>query len=165
MPTPNCMSGWEIPRSNFKMRSPSSTGVPVLRVYIEPQFGPTHNWQKWPVLWNRSDTWISYGWKKLYCHTKWPAYIQFLVYFAFNCLSSKFWPIWLKCKVTIWFFNISPGTLLHVHVLVGKGQHFLLKLCNITWPYRRQRLFPEHNATSMSADQSILHWNPSQKTC
>ncbi len=34
IPTPNCISGWETPRSNFKMKSPSSTGVPVLRVYL-----------------------------------------------------------------------------------------------------------------------------------
>ncbi len=33
IPTPNCISGRETPHSNFKMESPSSTGVPVLRVY------------------------------------------------------------------------------------------------------------------------------------
>ena len=27
------LTGWETPCSNFKMESPSSTGVPVLRVY------------------------------------------------------------------------------------------------------------------------------------
>ncbi len=32
MPTPNCMSGWETLRSNFKVESPSSTGIPVLRL-------------------------------------------------------------------------------------------------------------------------------------
>ncbi len=32
MPTPNCMSG----RSNFKIESPSSMGIPVLRVWFYP---------------------------------------------------------------------------------------------------------------------------------
>ncbi len=35
MPTPNCISGHEPLRSNFKKESPSSTGILVLRVYCD----------------------------------------------------------------------------------------------------------------------------------
>ncbi len=37
MPTPNCISGRETLRSNFKIESPSSTGTPLLRVLFLTQ--------------------------------------------------------------------------------------------------------------------------------
>ncbi len=37
-PTPNYISGQETLRSNFKIESPSSTGIPVLRMYVGNQY-------------------------------------------------------------------------------------------------------------------------------
>ena len=43
MPTPNCSSGRETPRSYFTLGYPSSTGIPVLRVKDQPIHGHYHS--------------------------------------------------------------------------------------------------------------------------